>query len=97
MMEERANVVEVQKVWNTTTSLLILVEEVAQMYQIFSYFVRVVIEVNQIVVFVKFTIEESVLIVVIAEQLNHLQLFRLQLPQHVNAREQHKKELDVEI
>jgi hypothetical protein len=61
------------------------------LYQIFNYFVKNAIEVNQIVAIVKYIIEKWVLIVVKTTQLKNPQQFRN------NAPEQQRKEQDVEI
>jgi hypothetical protein len=64
---------------------------VLALYQIFNYFVKNAIEVNQIVAIVKYIIEKWVLIVVKTTQLKNPQQFRN------NAPEQQRKEQDVEI
>jgi hypothetical protein len=61
------------------------------LYQIFNYFVKNAIEVNQIVAIVKYIIEKWVLIVVKTTRLKNPQQFRN------NAPEQQRKEQDVEI
>jgi hypothetical protein len=73
---------------------------VVMMFQIFSCFVKNVIEVNQIVVLAKYIIELWVLIVVIVAylELDHLhQQGGNQQALHRNVLEQQKKDCDVEI
>jgi hypothetical protein len=73
---------------------------VVMMFQIFSCFVKNVIEVNQIVVLAKYIIELWVLIVVIVAylELDHLrQQAGNQQALHRNVLEQQKKVQDVEI